>query len=161
VLSEALDVYVDPELDFKIQTTRIRRRRDVIVVTVPESKRKPHYLVSKEKPGSRTAFVRVDDRTVAASKELRRLLRTEDSDTGVHFEFGNAEHALMRYLDRYHTITLPQFSRLAQIPMHRASRSLVLLTRAGIVDLQPGEDLDTYTLSAEKRKTPRPVLHRK
>ena len=52
---------------------------------------------------------------------------------GVTFEYGDKEALLMRYLDAYGRITVAAFAQLAAIPARRASHTLVLLTRAGLL----------------------------
>ena len=147
VLRQALEGRCDPPVEITTERVPVSRKRSVVLVTVPQSTQKPHFLVNGEdvKP---TAYVRVDDMSVEASREARRLMREEGQSRDVLFEFGENEQMLLRYLDGYGRITVRQFARLADIPRRRASQTLVLLTRAGVLRLHPDLGDDYFTLAA-------------
>ncbi len=146
-LQDALDHYCSPPLPVRLERIAISRRRDVIVVRVSASKERPHYLVSPSHPARRkVAYVRVKDKSIAASREAVRLMREAPTD-GVLFEFGDKEHTLMRYLEAYGRITVDQFARIANIPRKTASHTLVLLTRAEVLILHPTDRQDYFTVA--------------
>jgi hypothetical protein len=53
----------------------------------------------------------------------------------------------MRYLDEYSRITVSEFAQLADIADADASDRLVLLTRAGVLQLHAGHGADFYTIA--------------
>ena len=144
-LKRALNAHCRPALSLSIERISIRHRRDVIVVHVPESTEKPHYLVNGDKHG--TAYVRVEDKSVEASDEALELLTSGRAVGDVQFEFGEKELLLMRYLDAYGRITVPQFANVAGIPRRLASSTLVLLTKARILRLHADDKQDFFTLA--------------
>lgn len=148
-LRQALIAHCDPPIPFSTERIPITHRRDVIVVSVPSSGTKPHYLAHIGENGSRTAYVRVRDMSVEASKEAVRLMKNAGEAENVLFEFGEKEQMLMRYLDKYGRITVSQFAKLANIPARAASHTLVLLTRADVLRLHAGERSDYFTLAYE------------
>jgi len=126
---------------------------DVIVAYVRESDRKPHYYTGGSN-GHATddeetkVFIRVNDKTVMASKEVVRILRDEHPDSPpLHFEIGENEKRLFRYLDQHERITAREFSNLVNISEQRASRILVSLVRAGVVRIHTLEKADYFTLA--------------
>lgn len=148
-LRQALDGYCDPDVEVDIVAVPIARRREVIVVDVPESPLKPHYLVGVQNGSgrARTAYVRVADQSIEASREAIRLMKHERNPKDVRFEFGDKERTLMRYLDRHEQITVEAFARLVDIPRRRASQTLVLLAKADLLRLHPNERADYFTLA--------------
>lgn len=147
-LRQALQGRCDPPVEIVTERVPVSRRRNVILVTVPESKQKPHFLVDGH--GTRpAAYVRVKDMSIEASREAVRLMREEQRERDVLFEFGENEQMLLRYLDGYGRITVRQFARLAGIPRRRASQTLVLLTRANVLRLHPDLGGDYFTLASE------------
>ncbi len=148
VLRRALQRHSDPRIEFIAERVPIASRRDVIVVAVPESASKPHYLVG-ENGTPRTAYVRVDDKSVEASPEAVRLMQARESTDEVTFEFGEKELMLMRYLDAYGRITVKQYASLANISRRHASKTLVLLTRANVLRLHADHRHDYFTLAYE------------
>lgn len=126
---------------------------DVIVAYVEESDRKPHYFVSNTNgtsgdEGETKVFIRVNDKTVMASKEVVRILRDERLDSPpLRLEFGENEKRLFGYLDANERITTKEFSRLVNISEQRASRILTSLVRAGVIRIHTLEKSDYFTLA--------------
>lgn len=147
-LRRALDTYSDPVVSYTVERIPVAHRRDVIVVSVPESREKPHFLTPPEN-GQRTAYLRAKDKSVEASREAVRLMRTSDEADTATFEFGDTELMLMRYLDDYGKITVKQFARIANISRRKASSTLVSLAKANILRLHADARHDYFTLAYE------------
>jgi predicted HTH transcriptional regulator len=95
-------------------------------------------------------FIRVNDKTVIASKEVVRILRDERLDAPpMQIEIGENERRLFDFLDRNERITTKEFSRLVNISEQRASRILVSLVRAGVVRIHTLEKTDFFTLASD------------
>lgn len=124
--------------------------KDVIVAYVQESPEKPHkYLGSNGQgdPGTRV-FIRMNDKTVMASKETVKVLRDERPDAPpLRLEIGENERRLFAYLDTNERITAQEFSNLVNISERRASRILTRLVRAGVVRIHTMERTAYFTLS--------------
>jgi predicted HTH transcriptional regulator len=145
-LRHSLERFCRPLVAFEIERVAISRKRDVIVVKVRESDEKPHYVVN-EGDGSKTAYVRVEDMSVEASREKVRLMKAERNPRDARFTFGEKELLLMRYLESYGRITVDQFAILAHISRRRASQTLVLMTRARVLTLHARPGQDYFTLA--------------
>lgn len=147
-LREALDLFCDPPVAFSTERVPISNKRDVLIVSVPLSEVRPHFLIGNGTERG-TAYVRVDEMSVEASREAVRLMRHREEGPGVQFTFGDRERLLLRYLDAYGRITVAQFASLAGIALRQASQTLVLLTKARLLDhhADPGED---YFLLAQE-----------
>lgn len=144
-LRDAIAAHIDPPIAFGTERVALSNRREVLVVRVPASPDRPHVLVGVGE-GDGTAYVRVGASSVEASKEAVRLMRRRAQDAaGVHFEFGDKEALLMRYLDEYGRVTVDAFARAAGIPLRQASHTLVLLTRAGLLRHHLGHPDDHFT----------------
>jgi len=126
---------------------------DVIVAYVPESDRKPHFFTGSSNGHAVSdeetkVFIRVNDKTVMASKEVVKILRDERQDAPpMKIEIGENEKRLFGYLDVNERITAKEFSSLVNISEQRASRILVLLVRAGVVRIHTLERSDYFTLA--------------
>jgi predicted HTH transcriptional regulator len=146
-LRSALNYHCEPAIAYEILRIPITGGRDVIMVNVPESQDKPHYLVDDEKGTARAAYVRVGEMSVEASKEAVRLMRSETDPADTLFEFGETEQMLMRYLESYGRITVMQFANLANISRRRASKTLIKLARANILRIHSDARHDYFTPS--------------
>lgn len=118
--------------------------RTVIQYEIPESRKKPHYLLQGEKQES---FVRVDDKCIQASREMREIVKRSQQPKDVRFHYGDHERMLMQYLDHHKTITLHEFRKLSGLKKFYASRKLVLLVLADVLKITPHEKGDVYSLA--------------
>jgi predicted HTH transcriptional regulator len=131
---------------------------DVIVAYVEESGEKPHYFIGSSNGQAQgdnetKVFIRVNDKTVMASREVVKILRDERPDApGMKIEIGDNEKRLFRYLEQHERITSREFSDLVNISEHRASRILVSLVRAGVVRIHTLEKRDFFTLAYDVPK---------
>jgi predicted HTH transcriptional regulator len=124
------------------------KRRDVIVVTIEESNQKPHYLNvdDESENGGTRVYIRVNDKTVEASKEVVHILEAENPDAApLRISIGDTERRLFDFLDENERITVKQFTKLVNISNRRASRSLIQLVRAGVLRIHTNEKEDYYT----------------
>jgi predicted HTH transcriptional regulator len=127
---------------------------DVIVAYVPESDEKPHMFTGStngdaQNGGDNTrVYIRVNDKTVMASKEVVKILQSERPDAKpMKIEIGENEKRLFRFLEEHERITVPEFARLVNISERRASRILVSLVRASVVRIHTLEKRDFFTLA--------------
>lgn len=124
--------------------------KDVIVVFVPESEQKPHRLAlsDDEKEHQRSAYIRHGEKTLRASREVEKILKSQNHDSEpVTLSIGAHERRLFDYLERHGRITVKEFARLANISERRAARLLVRLVRISLVHIHTEEQSDYYTLA--------------
>ena len=148
LLRQAVETHARPDVNYETERIVVEPRRDVIVVTIPESTTKPHVVVSDGASADEgTAYVRVEASSIEASDETVQELQNQKQQSGVTFEFGETESLLMRYLDDYGRISVSQLAQLADISPERASQTLLRLTEADLLHLHPDEDGDYFTLN--------------
>jgi len=142
-LESAIRRYCRPRIAFNSEIIKITEKKSLIRYQISESDKKPHYVIENSKG---KAYVRVDDRSVQASKEIREILRRSRSGKNVKFHFGDKEKLLMQYLLEYDAITIKKFSLIAGISQYMASRTLILLVLANVLKVIPRELEDWYLL---------------
>lgn len=148
LLRQAVQAHCRPEVEYRTERIVVEPRCDVLVVTIPESASKPHAVVANGEEGDAgKAYVRVEAKSIEASPETIQELREQQNRSGVTFEFGDTESLLMRYLDDYGRISVPQLAQLADISPERASQTLLRLTKADLLHLHPDEEGDYFTLN--------------
>ena len=94
---------------------------------------------------NRKAYIRLADRSVQASRELIEILKKRQQTKNIKVNFGEKERILMNYLGEHDKITLKTFSEIANIKRSIASKTLVWLVSANILDIEAREDEDAYT----------------
>jgi predicted HTH transcriptional regulator len=125
--------------------------RDVIVCHVVESKIKPHYFLGAQdrvNGESTRVYIRVNDNTMMASKEVVRILQNENPDAPpLKVAIGENEKRLFQHLEQFERVTVREFGRLVNISDRRASRTLVQLVRAGVIRIHTHEKEEYFTLA--------------
>ncbi len=152
-------VYCYPEIHPDIEIVAFSGQ-DVIVATVEESTDKPHFFTAENTGNGNgqgddhtSVFIRVNDKTLMASREVVKILRAERPDAPpMRIEIGENERRLFRYLDDNERITTKEFSRLVNISEQRATRILVSLVRAGVMRIHTLEKRDFFTLAYDVTK---------
>jgi predicted HTH transcriptional regulator len=148
--------FIDPPIVPQIEIVPFDGK-DVIVCYIEESKTKPHYFLGESShldnghvhAGDNTrVYIRVNDNTVMASKEVAKLLANEDPDAPpLKISIGENEKKLFAYLEKNMRITVRELGRLINISDRRASRMLVRLVRAGVIRIHTLEKQDYFTLA--------------
>jgi hypothetical protein len=144
LLEKAISAYCFPAFTYHVYRIPLENGRAVLVYHVFESVDKPHY-VQLESDKHPVCYVRVKDRTIKASKEMKQILRRENEE-GLSFAYGDSERWLMEYLRTNELITLSEFATKANLPIWLASRKLVLLVLNRVLKIEAGEQQDIYSL---------------
>lgn len=136
-----------PKLPVSEQFIPIGSGRTIIRYDIKESDRKPHYFLSGEQKES---YVRVNDQSIKASREMREIVKRARKKKDIRFHYGEHEKFLMQYLDTNPTITLKRFIELSGLKKFYASKKLVLLVLADVLQITPHEKGDLYSLAFGK-----------
>jgi predicted HTH transcriptional regulator len=144
-LQKAADEECIPPVNIKVELFQ-HGQRDILIVKVPEAEQKPVYVKGHKR---RKVYVRVQDASVEASDEYIEVLKHGSSTEGVTFEYGEKEQILFRYLKEYSEITVKEFSNIAYINTYRASKILINLVSAGVLDLFERDGKAHYTFSVK------------
>ncbi len=124
--------------------------KDIIIASIPESSEKPHFLFegSEKLNKDSKVYIRVNDKSVPASKEVIEVLKNERPDAkAIKISIGPNEKRLLEYFETNEKITVKEFSDMVNISQRRASRILVKLVRLGIIRIHTLEKNDYFTLS--------------
>lgn len=146
LLVRAIEKFCFPAISYTLDRVQLHDEREVLVFRIPRSPHRPHYILpDPADPENKKVYVRVDDKSVQASKEVREIMKGERADRNVRFTYGDKEKVLMNHLGQNTHITVDAFAMLANIPRKVASRTLVLLVLANVLDIFPSDVVDRYT----------------
>jgi predicted HTH transcriptional regulator len=170
LLVRAIERNCTPGIEYTIERIAVGDDRDVLVFTIPRSAARPHYVLQEpdkstsasvfapkkkferppqKNPGLiRKAYVRVADKSIQASWEMREILRRKRQDRDVLVRYGDKERKLMQHLDQHSSVTVDSFAELAGIPRNLASKTLVVLVLANVLEVHPDEMRDYFTMRA-------------
>lgn len=149
-IETAAEFYCDPPISLQYDEIEDEEEKTVLVVKVPESKQKPHYV--RDENGQSHVYIRQRDKSLPASKQMIALmlkgqLVTQDVSLKKMLDkMGNHEKKLLKYLSSHEKITLKQFMQIVNISKRRAHRILTDLTIKGAIRVHDHEKEDYYTL---------------
>jgi len=144
-LEKAIKANARPALRINISKLQINEKRGVLIYRIFESRKKPTFYVSNLKTRG-IAYIRIDDKSVKASREMVEILRGQRRKKGVKIHYGNKEMILMQYLDKHQQINLSQFKEAASISKRIASNTLVHLVLANVLQISTGETTDWFSV---------------
>lgn len=145
VMEKAIRTLIFPKLQFEVFTIKLTEKKGVAVFRIPKSPDRPHYLQEKDR---KQAYIRVQDRSIQASREVWEVLKKGRIPKDTIFTYGWKEEILMKALGENDKISLKEFARLAKIPRFLASKTLVRLVSANVLALHPQESEDYFTLKS-------------
>lgn len=143
VIQQALAQYCRPTLKFNTTLIAVSPGKYIIQYTIRPGKRKLYTYVT---PASREVYVRHEDKTVQASAEMKQIIRRYSPKRNIKFRYGEHEGLLMKYLEHHPHISLDHYRALTGLNRYRASRNLVTLVLANVLDITPTEKGDRYSL---------------
>jgi len=139
-----LDKYARPSIPHRIETIPLNRKKSVVCIHIRSSKEKPHFALNFPTEERGTVLIRIEDKSCTASREMYELLRYQNSERNIKVEFGEKEQVLMRHLQEHDHITLKTFQKIARLKKQTASRTLVHLVKANLIQILPGPDEDLF-----------------
>lgn len=147
LIKETAEKYCEPPIDFQTHLFEIENK-EIMVVEISESNNKPHRIQDYKKEldlNSALVYLRVNDKSILASKEMIKLLQTQNSGKSLKNYFvGTNEKIVFDYLDKHEKITVKELSRIANISERRASRTLIKLVRANILFIHMKDNGESY-----------------
>lgn len=146
LIDTAAKFYCEPEVEYRTEIIPIKSK-DVVVIEIRESRKKPHKLIDENDRDTTRIYVRYNDKSVIASKETASILKYSNVDSSpLIISLGELDKILIKYLEENDNITVRGFRKLANISERRASRTLVNLVRAGVIRHHRIDTKEFYTL---------------
>lgn len=141
VMDKAIDKLIFPPVSVEKYIFGLNAKKGVAAYRIRKSAERPHFIVENDK---RKAFVRVKDKSIQASREMWEILKREKKQADIVFQYGRKEEILVKALEDRTSITLREFMQLAKIPVYVASRTLVKLVLANVLQVIPQESEDLF-----------------
>ncbi|MEQ8926687.1 MAG: ATP-binding protein [Fulvivirga sp.] len=145
-LNKSIEELCKPPFDYEIEEIELNEKAAAIVYYIPQSKRRPHAVKEDRASKWGQVYVRYEDKSVKASREMREIIKRKKKNKDIRFNYGDKEQKLMAYLEERQSISLNEFKELANLNNFMASRTLVLLVLANVLSIRPTEKGDIYTL---------------
>ena len=143
--------YCEPPLKYSIEYKEIKGK-EIVIVLIPESNNKPHRLQDYQTDFDITTAIvpiRVNDKSVQASKEMIRILRAQSNQSALKkYVLGTTEKSVFEYLSKVERISVKELSNLVNISERRASRTLVKMVRANLLMIHTKDNGEEFFTAA-------------
>jgi predicted HTH transcriptional regulator len=150
LVKETIDEYCEPIIDYKINFIDLFSK-EIVVIEIPESETKPHRIQDYQRNldlNSAEVYVRVNDKSIPASKEMIKILQAETNNSRLaKYSLGKEEEIVFSYLADNDSITVVELKNLANISTRRASRTLIKMVRANLLYIHTKENGQTFFTS--------------
>lgn len=151
MIKDAAENYCEPPLDYLIDFVELYGK-ELVVISIPESDYKPHRLQDYQNEldiNKAVVLVRINDKSVQASKEMVRILRANSADLSLKkYTIGQTEKIVFEYLGKYERISVKELSNLVNISERRASRTLVKMVRANLLLIHTKDNGEEFFTAA-------------
>lgn len=151
MIKDAVENYCEPPINYSIDFIELYGK-EVVVVNIPESESKPHRIQDYKNElevNEAVVLVRINDKSVQASKEMVRILRANSADLSLKkYTIGQTEKMVFEYLSKYEKISVKELSNLVNISERRASRTLVKMVRANLLLIHTKDNGEVFFTAA-------------
>ena len=147
LIKETITDFCEPEIEYQISYIELEGK-EIVCLEIPESTNKPHRIQDYKSSldiNNAQVYVRVNDKSVLASKEMIKILQTRSNEKKLqNYSIGKSEKVVFDYLTENDFITAKELSKLANISGRRASRTLINLVRAEILAIHTKDNGENY-----------------
>jgi predicted HTH transcriptional regulator len=151
LIKDAAENYCEPPINYSIEYLELKGK-EIVIVSVPESDNKPHRLQDYQNEldiNSSVVIIRVNDKSMQASKEMVRILRSQSGQKELKKYFiGPVEKTVFEYLGKKEKISVKELSNLVNISERRASRTLVKMVRANLLMIHTKDNGEEFFTAA-------------
>jgi len=132
----AAEKYCEPPVEYEIEFLNIGKD-ELVIVNILESDSKPHRIqdyLTKVDLNKAHVYVRVNDKSILAGKEMIKILQSQTKDTAlVNYTISKNERTAFELLEKQDTITVKELAEKANLSNRRASRTLINMVRANLL----------------------------
>ena len=151
LIKDSAENYCEPRLEYRINYIEYKGK-EIVIAEIPESDKKPHRLQDYQDGfdiNKAVVMIRVNDKSIQASKEMVRILKANSGDLPLKKYFiGPNEKKVFEYLSDYESISVKRLSELVNISERRASRTLVKLVRAKLLAIHTKDNGEEFFTAA-------------
>ena len=149
VMEKAMYELCRPQIRYEHQIIPIDSQRSIVHYQFESGKKKPYFAFLKSFHRRGRSFVRLQDRSIQASKELRQILKFSLENVATSFEYGENEKVLLNYLENHEEITVNTLCAIGNIDKQLASQTLIKLTINNVLKVIPDEKEDKFIFGAQ------------
>ncbi len=145
VIEKAIQNHIKPGIKYQSELIPINKKRSVLHYRVFENRKKPsYYLLNPKRRGK--AYVRVNDKSVQASREIVEILKRSKVNKSFTVHLGEREHLLFQHIEKHGKTSLTSFMEISGLSRYKASQILIRLVVSNILHIEIGEKTDFFSM---------------
>lgn len=121
----------------------------VLEIMIPKGEEQPYMAMNADRTWR--AYVRVKDQNILANKILVKALKRKNSPEGTYITYTDKEKLLLEYLEKNPAVTLQNFIKFANIPLHQAEKLFINFLALEIIEIEISEKQIRYRLANQYR----------
>ncbi len=134
MIQGAAKLYCRPAIDYYFTTWQIGKK-SVLEVTIPKSKKRPHY--AKDDQGRWRAYIRVNDKNFVANTVMIRVWKNLENPNRqpISIQFKRKEDFLLKFLSSHEYITFSKLRSITGLDSRVVEDMLVDLITINVVEI--------------------------
>ncbi|MFT5640713.1 MAG: putative HTH transcriptional regulator [Cyclobacteriaceae bacterium] len=144
ILKKSINELCKPEIKFDAEIIKLNEKKGLLHYFIFPSDKKPHFAFEEKHHRYGKAFVRVEDRSIQASKEMRKILKLSTRGEERTLKYGELERMLLRQIEEVGRTTVSKFQQLSGLPYERASNIIINMVLANVIRVIPRELEDWF-----------------
>jgi predicted HTH transcriptional regulator len=149
IIVEACQFWINPPIEPNIEIFNLHGK-EIVILHIEPGPLKPYMLILENKESgnsTKKAYIRMGEKSVLASREMYRLMKEQRPESHpLKISIGDMEKRLFTYLEKQDKITVKEYAKLVNISARRATRLLIQLVRAGVIQIHNDSHNDYFTL---------------
>ena len=145
VIEKAIKNHIKPRIKYQSEIIPINKKRNVLHYRIFESRKKPSYFLNDPTQKGK-AYVRIEDKSVQASREMVEILKREKNNRSFPVHLGEKEHLLFQLIEKHGHITLSGFMEISGLSRFKASQILIRLVVSNILTIRSDEKTDYFSM---------------
>lgn len=144
VLKNGIENQIRPSLRLHPEIIVLNQKRSVLLYNIREGKKKPYFLNPADRERGQV-YVRFEDQSIQASKELVSIIRRRrKTRNGFLIQYTENHKRVLKHLNQEKGMTIAAIEQAVQLPHAITGKVLEDLVLGNIVELKPDEKGDTY-----------------
>lgn len=149
MIEAAAQMYCKPAIMFESKS-HIVNQKTVLEIIIEKCTDPPVLAPGKE--GKWTAYLRVRDENIIASRVLIKYWNKKKDQDGLFIELTNNESLLLNYLEKNKSISISRFTRLTQISRNHAEHILAEFMVMRLIKMEIVDNKTSYLLIKSSTK---------
>jgi predicted HTH transcriptional regulator len=129
-------------VEYQKYFVKVDDKRKVLAIRVAELLQKPTYSLENKFQKMGTAYIRVGDKSVQASKLVCRILKLQSQNKGMAISLGQDEQQILKYIGTQVKVNKTQIKNDLCFNENHLDNILVNLVVGGLLEIHPDEEKD-------------------